>query len=306
MRFCRKLQPLSVWIGIGGILFGCDPDSASVQSTPVVRVCTTVYPLAEVVRQIGGPWVRLDWLVDLGDPIDGYQLNREDRSRLVGIDLLVYGSVRSEAWAQGPIQSLEETGRVVSLDRLEIARTAPSGGLLWTDPVIIRSAVPVIAEALSRKMPERSDVFRQRAQDLVVELDRIVRSYPNSSFRPLQVLVNSRSFEPLLDRFGIRSVLVEADPLNLSDNDYRRIRSQAHTQNISVLLLPFDTPVGTIQDIEKRTGLRVYLIDVLGMANLPGHQTYQDLLTYNLSQLRQASQNQTLNQTKPYDAILSE
>lgn len=293
-------------MGIGPSLIGCDGRSASSSSTPVVRVCTTVYPLAEVVRQIGGPEVRLDWIVDLGDPIEGYQLSQEDRSRMVGIDLLVYGSVRSEPWAQAPVQSLEETGRVVSLDHLDVARTAAAGGLLWTDPVIVRASAPVIAEALARKIPEQTDTFRRRARDLVNELDRIVQQHPNSAFRNLRVLVTSRSFDPFLDRFGVRSVLVEADPLNLSDNDYRRLQSQARQHDSSVLLLPFDTPVGTIQDIEKRTGLGVYLIDVLGMANLPGHQTYQDLLSYNLSQLRQAVQNQTLMRAKPHDGILSE
>lgn len=285
---------------------GCDGVSPPVQSTPVIRVCATVYPLGEVVRQIGGADVRLDWILDLGDPIEGYRLSREDRSRLIGIDLLVYGSIRSETWVQGPVHSLEETGRVFSLDRLDIVRTAPTGGLLWTDPVIIRAAAPIIAEVLSRKMPERSDVFHQRARNLVDELDRIIQHHPNAVFRNLRVLVTSRSFDPFLDRFGVRSVLVEADPLNLSDIDIRRLRSQARTNNLSVVLLPFDTPVGTIQDIEQRTGLRVYLIDVLGLANLPGHQTYQDLLLYNLSQLRQASQNQTSIQTQPYDRILSE
>ncbi|GIW77491.1 MAG: hypothetical protein KatS3mg104_2554 [Phycisphaerae bacterium] len=285
---------------------GCDGVSAPVQSTPVIRVCATVYPLGEVVRQVGGSDVRLDWILDLGDPIEGYRLSREDRSRLIGIDLLVYGSIRSETWVQGPVQSLEETGRVFSLDRLDIARTAPTGGLLWTDPVIIQAAAPIIAEVLSRKMPERSDVFHQRARNLVGELDRIIQHHPNAVFRNLRVLVTSRSFDPFLDRFGVRSVLVEADPLNLSDIDIRRLRSQARTNGISVVLLPFDTPVGTIRDIEQRTGLRVYLIDVLGLANLPGHQTYQDLLLYNLSQLRQAIQNQTSIQAQPYDRMLSE
>jgi ABC-type Zn uptake system ZnuABC Zn-binding protein ZnuA len=253
-------------------------------------VCATVYPLADVVREIGGPSVRLDWILDLGDPVYGYALSREDRDRMTGIDLLLCAGTRSEAWAQSPILSLEDTGRVISLEQLEIVRTAPATGLLWLDPMIVRDAVPVIAEQLGRRLPRQAEDLRARGQAYAAKLDDILRKHPDSAFGPARVIVTERSFDPLLDRFGIDAVLVDASPLSMAATDYRRLQSKAAEEKIGALLLPFDTPAGAVQDIEQRTGLRVFLLDYLGLPNYPGHGTYLELLEYNLAQLQLATQ----------------
>lgn len=258
-------------------------------TVPTASVCATVYPLADIVREIGGPNVRLDWILDLGDPLHGYSLSNEDRSRMTGIDLLICSGTRTETWAYAPIGSLEDTGRVVALEHLEIVRTAPATGLLWLDPLIVRAAVPVIAEQLAKRLPRQRDELLARGEAYVKRIEDIVRKHPNTLFGRERVMVTERSFDALLDRFGIGAVVVEANPLDLAPTDYRRLRDKAAEEKITALLLPFDTPGGAIQDIEERTGLRVFLIDPLGLPNYPGHGTYLEILDSNLTQLEAAT-----------------
>lgn len=292
MMRLRHPRSLCVLLTVLVGLSACDPPQQTQPSVPTASVCATVYPLADVVREIGGPNVRLDWILDLGDPIHGYSLSNEDHNRMTGIDLLLCAGTRSEAWAHAPISSLEDTGRVVSLEQLDIVRTAPPSGLLWLDPVIVRDAVPVIAEQLAKRLPRQADDLRARGEAYVKKIEEIVRKHPNSLFGRERVIVTERSFDALLDRFGIGAVVVEANPLDLSPSDYRRIRDKAAEEKIAAILLPFDTPGGAVQDIEARTGLRVFLIDYLGLPNYPGHGTYLEMLDSNLTQLENATKPQ--------------
>ncbi len=251
--------------------------------------CATVYPLADVAREVGGEFVRVDWILDLGDPPSGYPLTAAVRERMTGVDLLIAGGQRSESWAQAAIFALEETQRVVVLDALPVAQTAPVTGMLWLDPVVVRAAVPAIADKLVIAVPRESESIRRQADAYVQRIDAILRAHPNSIFGRSKVMVLDRMFDPLLDRFGIAASLVECAPLKLSEDDFRNIRTRARDEGIRSLLLPFDTPAGAIEDIEARTGLRVFRLDVLGLTNFAKHGTYLELLEFNLSQLEAAT-----------------
>ncbi len=273
------------------LLLACEPLAGpTTMQAPRVVVCATVFPLADVVREIGGDFVRVDWILDLGDPIGGYPLTAANRDRMTGVDLLVVGGQRSESWAQPAIFALEETQRVVALDGLRISQTAPTTGVLWMDPVIVREAVPAIADQLVARMPRQSEFFRQQAMQYTQRIDTILKAHPNSVFGRGRMMVLDRTFDPLLDRFGIRTSLLECVPLRLTDADFRNIRAKARDENIRALLLPFDTPGGAVADIEARTGLRVFRLDALGLTKYEQHGTYLEILEYNLTQLEEATQ----------------
>ncbi len=289
----NRLIPVRyVWIILILLLPACKPAITPQAELPRTVVCATSYPLADVVREIGGEYVQLDWILDLGDPITGYALSSQDRARMTGIDLLVCGGTRSEGWAQAPILSLEDTNRVVTLEQTTVARSAPATGLLWLDPMVVRAAVPIITDKLVERLPRQSETLRERAAAFVERLDLVVRKYPNSAFGRGKVLVTEHTFDALLDRFGVGSIAIETNALHLTENDLRRIRDKAHAEQIVAILLPFDTPGGAVQDIEQRTGLRVYLIDHLGLPQYEGHSTYLEMLEYNLKQLQAATNRQ--------------
>ena len=232
-------------------------------------VCATSFPLANVARQIGGEGMKIDWIIDLGDPIEHVVLNTDERARFGNVDFALCDGVRTEPWAQQELFSISNTDRLLSLDQLPIAATTPPAGLLWLDPLVVRQFVPVLVDRCALRSPPRADAFRARGTAFVAALDAVVKEYPNSAFGRGRVLITSNLFAPLLDRFGIGSFLVEADPLRLDDDAIDNLTTVGRREGIRTLLLPFDTPPGTITDIEERTHTKAFLIDPLGYANYP-------------------------------------
>ena len=251
-------------------------------------VFATLYPLADIARQVGGDRVRIDWLVDSGDPIETFTLSEADRTRMSGVDLILAdGTGRTEVWAQREIDRRRETGSVGTVDQTPSAWQAPSGGLLVLDPTLAAEYAHFVAKLLSRRLPSEANLFRQRAEAYAAELERTAASFTAPPGPPVMVL--SELFQPLLARFGVRTTLVSADPLRFTAKDADAVRRSADDSGAKVLIVPFDTPPGTRTHLEELTGLRVFALDALGYPNYEQHSSYLDVLKYNLEQLRVAT-----------------
>lgn len=275
----RSLLPLLF------LALACDRGPVVTPALPKLGVCATVYPLADVLRQVGGEAVVVDWIVDLGDLTAGFSLTSDERSRLTNVDVLLWDGDRTESWAAGDAGSIENTGKVVSLEKLPVAQTTPTSGYLWLDPIVVRDAAFATAETIARREPRRRELVERQAKDFVARLDAVLKPYPNTRFRKTRVMVFGGQFDALLDRFGIPATRVDIDPLRPTDDALRKARNAASEARITALLLPFDTPPGTVADLEARTGLKVFLIDHLGHPAYPGHAGYLEILQYNLDQL---------------------
>lgn len=274
------------------LIGACDrpADPVAEVTSRQIPVFASTFPLADLARQVGGVHVRVDWLIDLGDPLNGLIPTPAERQRLAGSELvLLDGPRRWESWANQDLSRAQAGGRLVSLEDLDIARTMPSSGLLQLDPVAIKAALPVLAHKLGQIFPRQKAEFETRAKQLVAEIDALLQAHPNSVFGRGRVVVLDDTFVPLLDRFSIAYTRIDGDPLRLSDRDADGIRTKAAQENARVLLVPYDTPTGTIADLQTRTGLRVVPLDPLGYPNFAGHGSYLDVLKFNLAQLKAAT-----------------
>ena len=271
-------------------LSGCQRDVPAPPPPRPVVVFATVFPLADLARQVGGDAVRVDWLLDLGDPIDHYALSRRDRERMSGADLiLVDGLGRTETWAAEQLARLRDVGNVISCETRPSAHDAPPDGLLYLDPAVAAETVDAITDALVQRLPGQTDAIRARAKAC---RDRIARQAGATAVaKGTKVLTLSAEFDPLLARVGVAAVRADADPLNLTDADAAMLRHRAASAGVRAVLVPFDTPPATVTGIEEGTGLRAYPIDPLGYPNYAGHASYADVLKYDLDELQLAAQH---------------
>jgi len=274
----------------------CDKTVVAPTSQPAVilDVFTSTYLLADIVRSIGGDAVRVDWVLDLGDSINDFSPTDEQRQRMLTADMIVLDGVRRyEHWAAPRVGQPGVDRLAVSIENLPFARTAPPNGLLQLDPVAVIELSNKIAERLSDTVRDtdtrQAELFRTNGQAFAQRVKQVLTDNPNNLFGRGVVVVLDDTYAPLFDRFGVRSVRVDADPLRLSNDDIRKIMRTAKDNAAKVLVVGFDTPPGTLVSIAQRTQLRVETLDPLGFANYAGHDTYIDVLKYNLDQLRRAT-----------------
>src|SRR5450432_1556339 len=115
MRFRLRMLMLVATCWIGGCGHGSDE-----KHFDNLTVAATVYPLADVARQVGGEYVNVFWVVENGQSLAGVQPSSDLRSKLSNADFVVSGGI-SEPWATSGFSDPLQRQRIIRLDLLEPA-----------------------------------------------------------------------------------------------------------------------------------------------------------------------------------------
>jgi zinc transport system substrate-binding protein len=287
----RCLSISFLWLAfVAGI--GCDRSAPKAAvPTEKVNVGATVYPLADVARVVGGPYVTASWIVETGQSLQGVQGDSEARNRLRSSDLIVTGGA-SEPWASEGYSDPIKAQRIIRLDTLPCNHDKAQVGLLWLDPVVMQDFSRELSARLTVLRPKHAAILRDRAADYVAQLQAVIDEYEAklSGARTKKVLVLSNDFNPLLQRFGLSPVLVvEASPTQMRESDWGLLKAAVREQKTRLLLVPTETPAGVKRDLEQRAGVQVVPIDTLGTSAAAGRNTYLEILRYDLEQLLTAT-----------------
>jgi zinc transport system substrate-binding protein len=270
-------------------LAGCDAPPPNPSRIEKTRVIATVYPLADIARNVGGPFVDESWIIESGQSLSGVQSTPDLRARLGSANLIISNGV-TDAWASEALSNPNERQRMVRLDLLASSKQMPVVGFLWLDPVLVQDAAREIAGRLLISHPDREKYFNERADTLAAQLDTIVREYQPKfqEVRNRKVLVLNTDYNPMLFRFGLEAIQpVDSTAMSVTDSQVAVLKLASKERGSTVLLVPHDLPKVVAQDVSFRTGLQLVMIDSLGGSG-QGGRDYLRLLKFNLDQLLQA------------------
>lgn len=283
-----------ILLAIALITPGChrDDSNASSSAAPAQRppssVLATVYPLADVARQVGGDRVSVQWLCENGlDPRDlqptGDQIRQATHSDLV------ITSGFGDAWA----------GQMLSADRrdqqlLDPAAT-PAGqqyarpyGALWLDLRLVSQLTDAVRERLSLLDRKHEADYRRNATAYVKAL-AVLEDRFRSELAPLRgrAFVALRpTWRPMVEPFGIAEVApIDTDPQRLTDEDLRTLKRVAKEKKTDLLAVDASLLPGVQRELQLRTGLRLLPLDLTGTSAPDGRSTYVRIMEYNLRQL---------------------
>lgn len=269
---------------------GCEKPTAP----PAVRkigVVATVYPLADIARQVAGDVADVSWVIESGQSMKGVQPDEQLRNRLRSADLVLMGDV-TEAWATEGSGAGQHYSRILRLETLPIARESGTSGLLWLDPAVAREAAKDLATRLAALRPQKVQEVRERADKLANEIDALYKPYQEKlrSADNRRFLVLGNDFAPFLSRFSFQAIpTLDAPPSRLTDEDIRLIQYVSRQNDTKLLVIPADTPAALVDDLRVRTGMQLVLLDALGTSAGGGRNTYLDLIRWNLDQLAKAT-----------------
>jgi ABC-type Zn uptake system ZnuABC Zn-binding protein ZnuA len=270
------------------LIAGCGQSVTQQLPPPRVTVFATIYPLAEIAREIGGDSVRIDWLVEQGKLLNGFTMTQRERDRMTSTDLVLCDSYRrTETWAAPDLALRQNTGSVMTLDNMPTTTDAnyPSEGLLELDPVVISQFVIPLSDTMVRLQPRRTDSFRAAAATFKQQVDALITQYPPAVFGGAKVVVLSNVWKPLLYRTRVTPVLVDCDVYRFTERDAAAVKKAASNGGATAIIVPFDLPIGAVKRIEQLTGVQTLALDNAGLAGFKGHDTYVAIAQYNLQQL---------------------
>lgn len=279
-----------------GLLAACD-DGKTITDVPdhpqeKLVVLATVYPLADLAREIGGDWVTVEWLAESGQPLPGRNPPEDVYNRARAADVVVSCG---EDWATEGYDDPMRAGRVVRLDVLPAATRFPSTrGLMWLDPAVGREAAEELYKSFALKRPRLEPYFRQRRDRFLDRLGVVVKPFePVLRTQPSRVaLVLSSDWARLLNRYQIAEVGLKEEVTTtaaLTAANVRELRDLARQYGLTEVLVSSETPPGVIDELQRRTDLTARTLERLGTSAGVGLNSYLDILKYNLDQLNQAA-----------------
>ncbi|RKO65616.1 metal ABC transporter substrate-binding protein [Desulfofundulus salinus] len=228
------------------ILSACSTTAASgPPGEEKIAVVTTVYPLYDFARQVGGDKVEVTRLLPAGAEPHDWEPTPKDMVTLTRAKVFIYNGAGLEPWVQRQLGMLAGKGiKVVEASRgLDLISGTPEHGHehhkgeekagpagvdphVWLDPVLAQEMVRHIRDAFIAVDPDNASYYKSRAEEYMAKLQALDREYREAaqSFKSREFVTSHAAFGYLARRYGLQQVSVmglspesEPDPARMRE-----------------------------------------------------------------------------------------
>ena len=178
-----------------------------------VTVTTTIFPLYDVVKNIGGDKVKITNLVPFGVEAHEFEPKAKDIATLSKSDFFIISSPVFEPWSKKVISSLKIQDKTVDMSqkvKLIAMKNSESGHKgsydphYWLSIENYMSVAKEVATLLSTKDPENAKVYEANLAEYLTKLQTLKADYEVlKSCKNKKVIVNHDAFEYLAEEYGI-------------------------------------------------------------------------------------------------------
>ncbi len=260
-------------------------DGSRASATPVVFV--SILPQKYFVQQISGDAVRVEVMVQPGASPATYEPKPSQMKKLDGT--LVYfaiGVAFERSWLDR-IQGVNPSMEVVHTDRgieklrmkehihgeghvnePEHAEHGPEAGFdphIWLSPSLVKQQVAVIAETLSRLLPDKAQMFEHNLSSFLHEIDSLdgqlraaLKEKTGRSF-----MVFHPSWGYFAREYGLDQIAVEIEGKNPKPAQLKELIEIARAGNIKVIFVQPQFSRKSAQLIAGEIGGNVFNLDPL-------------------------------------------
>lgn len=267
-----------------------------------IGVVVSIYPLKDIVEQVGGEKVRVDFIIPPGasphtfepKPSDMKKLNRAKAIFLIGGGL--------EFWSEKVLKSLSQRPRVEILSRgLPLLKEdhVHSDKVkeifdphIWLDPVMVMGMVNSIRDTLIDLDPSNKNYYIKMAEGFKRELEGLHSTIKESvrGFRVKEFVTFHSAWNYFSKRYGLRIIgIIEESPGKEASPAHvvRIIEEIRKTKGKVVFVEPqFNPKVAEV--IARETGAKLFILDPIGDPRIKGRDSYIGLMNYNLSVFERA------------------
>ncbi len=184
------------------IFTSCNRQEPTAGNTGNLQVITTLFPLYDFVRHVGGEEVDVTLLLPPGVEAHSYSPTPKELVQIGQADIFIYTGPFMEPWAEDLPASVDSSELMVvdisgkvKLEELEdhegcshndshhvhteaCEHGHTNTGLnidphIWLDPILAQQMVGGIAEALSAKDPANKQKYEENSQKLIAELEQL-------------------------------------------------------------------------------------------------------------------------------------
>lgn len=181
----RRFYTIALILCFGFMLSACDSNSSEGAVSAdgngdTVKVVTTIFPVYDFVREVGGEYVSVTKLLPSGVESHSFEPSPSDIITIHEADLFLYTGDTMEPWVPKVIQDIDSVVGDVSqnVPLLRLEKEEDEGDEehydydphIWTDPTRAMIMVDNIAEYLTECDPDHGEKYRVKAAAYKEEL----------------------------------------------------------------------------------------------------------------------------------------
>lgn len=280
-----------------GTAWGC-AEGPNQEGPPVVVV--TIFPVADLVAQVGGDAVRVETLLPPRASLHTWEATPGQIRSLsrAGGYVTVGGGL--DAWLEGMgadtpgLRTLCLTEGMVLVrmegghdhDHADDEHQGSGDPHVWLDPVRVRDEMlPLITGLLAALVPEREDEVRARGRavaDSLTSLDREIREVLASRRRSAFIATHD-AWSYFAERYELTPVgnLYESPGHEPSARGLARLLDAARAHGLDAVLSEPQLSASAARALAAEVGARVILVDPLGGPGMRGRESYLELMRFN-------------------------
>jgi zinc transport system substrate-binding protein len=271
-------------------------------SSDKMTVVTTIFPLADFVKNVAGDKVEVVTLLRPGDSPHTYEPSSRDMKAIARAALLVVNGAGLDFWVEklksaasenlvvvDTSAGLAKEGLLLSGDEHDDGGTNPH---YWLDPVLAQKQVEAIASALAAADPDNRDSYLDNASSYIGELKSLDEEIRETTgrFSVREFISFHASWTYFAKRYDLveAAVIEEAPGKDPTPDEQRRIVDLARDLNVKAIFAEPQFSTKVADAIAEDSGVKVLLLDPIGGPGLEGRDSYIALMEYNVGQMGEA------------------
>jgi manganese/zinc/iron transport system substrate-binding protein len=268
-----------------------------------IKVVTTIGQITDVVKNIGGEYIKVEGLMGPGVDPHLYRASESDVRKLSETDIIFYNGLFLEAKMEHVFEKMARTTKTVAVGeavpkdlRLEsIAYENHFDPHIWFDVTLWEKVCEQIVTTLSEFDPEHADVYQDNAQQYLHKLDdlhRYVNNRANELRKDERILVTAHDAFHYFGRaydfevFGLQGISTESQA---GTKDVMDLADMIAERKIKAIFVESSVPernIRAVQDAVRSRGWKVKIggelfSDAMGDAGT-FKGTYIGMVTHNI------------------------
>ena len=277
-------------------------------------VIASIYPIADMVQQVGGDYVDVTFVIPAGASPHTFEPKPSLVKKFSSARIFFMIGAGLEFWADKFVKLAgSELMTVVLSQGVDLIETTEhdhenhhhekktmisenkpivANPHIWLDPVIVKSMVNKISTALCEVDHQNVSYYKQRSLDYLQALDKLHQMIQGtvSNFKMKKYIAFHGSWDYFARRYGLESVgVIEAAPgRNPTPIQIKNIIAMINKYHIRAVFAEPQLNYRAAKVIAREADVKVLLLDPMGNPKQKYGNTYMNLMQHNLNILKEA------------------
>lgn len=294
-------------LAISVLVSGCASDGGKLEEEAKPLVVATIFPLADLVRQIGGEKIQAVSLLPAGASPHTFEPTPKEMKAVSRASLFVSVGAGLDVWGQKLLQAAgAEVPVVVITDGMKLLpltgrhehrdeehEDGEGDPHVWLDPVLVRDEIaPRLAGAMSGLWPAWAGYFEENLRFLQGELSKLDEEFRGLAAGPVKPKFISfhAAWGYLARRYGWEEVasVLEYPGQEPSARWLKELTDLAVREGVKTIVIEPQFNPQPAELLAEEIGGRVLTMDPLGGEGVKGRDSYLSLMRYNLAVMKEA------------------